>query len=530
MIVRLVYAGTLVAGKLPHGAGKLPRAGSNDTTPHGAPEHERDLSMAELLRSYLCDQWVTATDSGRELLDASTSQPVARWSQQPVDLAAAYHHARTVGGPALRRLTFTERAAILKQLAVYLTDRKEADYYPLSFATGATLFDSKFDVDGGIGVLFAYSSKGRRELPDSTVYLDGAVEPASKDGSFVGQHIYTPRHGLALFINAFNFPVWGMLEKFAPAFLAGIPVVVKPAAQTAYLTERVFADMVGSQLLPPGAISLICATPDGLLDHLTGQDAVAFTGSATTARQLRQHPVVIRESVKFTAEADSLNCAILGPDAVAGEPEFDLFVRELVREMTVKAGQKCTAIRRAFVPSGQLEPVVEALSAKLAKVVVGDPRTEGTTMGALATLGQREELAANLAKLSVDADVVIGGPDSAAARALPDAGAFMVPTVLRGPHRHRRRGAHRRGVRPGGHPDRLREPRRGGRAGRARRGIAGRLGLLLRPGLRPRGGARGGRLPRPDAGGRSRRRPVLHRARLAAADPGARRPRPGRRR
>jgi oxepin-CoA hydrolase/3-oxo-5,6-dehydrosuberyl-CoA semialdehyde dehydrogenase len=391
--------------------------------------------MAELLRSYLCDQWVTpaggATDKALNLLDASTSQPVARWSDEPVDVAAAYHHARTVGGPALRRLTFTERAATLKQLATYLNDRRESDYYPLSLATGATLFDSKFDVDGGIGVLFAYSSKGRRELPDSTVYLDGPVEQFSKDGSFVAQHIYTPRHGLALFINAFNFPVWGMLEKFAPAYLAGIPVVVKPAEQTAYLTAKVFADMVDSQLLPPGAISLVCAAPDGLLDHLTGQDVVSFTGSAATARQLRQHPVVIRESVKFTAEADSLNCAILGPDAVPGEPEFDLFVRELSREITVKAGQKCTAIRRAFVPSEQLDSVIDALAAKLAKVVVGDPRTEGTTMGALATLEQRDELAANLQKLATDTDVVIGGLDSAAAQALPSNGAFVPPTVLR---------------------------------------------------------------------------------------------------
>ncbi len=387
--------------------------------------------MAELLRSYLGDQWYTATDAGTELLDASTSQPVARWSDEPVDVAAAYHHARTVGGPALRRLTFTERAAILKQLALFLNDRRESDYYPLSFATGATLFDSKFDVDGGIGVLFAYSSKGRRELPDSTVYLDGPVEQFSKDGSFVAQHIYTPKHGLALFINAFNFPVWGMLEKFAPAFLAGIPVVVKPAEQTGYLTAKVFADMVESGLLPPGCISLVCAAPDGLLEHLTGQDMVSFTGSAATARQLRQHPTVIGESVKFTAEADSLNCAILGPDAVAGEPEFDLFVRELSREITVKAGQKCTAIRRAFVPSEQVDAVIDALSAKLAKVVVGDPRTEGITMGALATLEQRDELAKNLQKLAADADVVIGGLDSPAAKALPQDGAFVAPTVLR---------------------------------------------------------------------------------------------------
>jgi len=387
--------------------------------------------MAELLRSYLRDEWFTAKDDGLPLLDASTSEPVARWSEEPVDVAGMYDYARSVGGPVLRRLTFTERAAILRQLAGHLNERREADYYPLSYATGATLFDSKFDVDGGIGVLFAYASRGRRELPDSTVYLDGPVEQFAKDGSFVAQHIYTSRHGVALFVNAFNFPVWGMLEKFAPAFLAGIPVVVKPAEQTGYLTAKVFADMVESALLPPGAISLVCGATEGLLDHLTGQDVVSFTGSAATARQLRQHPVVIRESVRFTAEADSLNCAILGPDAVPGEPEFDLFVRELSREITVKAGQKCTAIRRAFVPSGQLEPVIEALTAKLAKVVVGDPRTEGTTMGALATLQQRDELTANLAKLSAAADVVIGGIDSAVGKAVPDTGAFVAPTVLR---------------------------------------------------------------------------------------------------
>jgi oxepin-CoA hydrolase/3-oxo-5,6-dehydrosuberyl-CoA semialdehyde dehydrogenase len=386
--------------------------------------------VADLVRSYLCDAWFTPTDEGLPVLDASTSEVVARWSEQSVDVAAAYQHARQVGGPALRALTFTERAAILKQLAGYLNARRESDYYPLSMATGATLFDSRFDVDGGIGVLFAYSSRGRRELPDSTVYLDGPVEQLSKDGSFVAQHIYTPRHGLALFINAFNFPVWGMLEKFAPAFLAGVPVVVKPAEQTGYLTEKVFADMVESGLLPPGSISLVCAATDGLLDNLTSQDVVAFTGSASTAEQLRKHPVVVSQAVQFTAEADSLNCAVLGPDAVAGEPEFDLFVKELSREMTVKAGQKCTAIRRAFVPSGQIEAVVEALGARLGKVVVGDPRAEGTTMGALATIGQREEFEASLGKLTAVADIAIGGPDSAAAKALPDGGAFAVPTVL----------------------------------------------------------------------------------------------------
>lgn len=387
--------------------------------------------MSEMLRSYLCDQWVTAEDEGIALLDAATGAEVARWSSAPVDVPAMYEHARAVGGPALRALTFTQRAAILRQLAGYLNERREQAYYPLSFASGATLFDSKFDVDGGIGVLFAYASRGRRDLPDAHVYLDGPVEQLAKDGSFVAQHVYTSRRGVAVFINAFNFPVWGMLEKFAPAFLAGVPVVVKPAEQTGYLTARVFADMVGSGLLPAGAISLLCASTDGLLDHLTGQDLVAFTGSASTARTLRQHPVIVRESVKFTAEADSLNCAILGPDAVPGEPEFDLFIRELSREITVKAGQKCTAIRRAFVPSEQRDAVIDALAARLAEVSVGDPRTDGTTMGALATLGQRDEFFANLTRLCADADVVVGGPDALVGGDLATGGAFAAPTVLK---------------------------------------------------------------------------------------------------
>jgi oxepin-CoA hydrolase/3-oxo-5,6-dehydrosuberyl-CoA semialdehyde dehydrogenase len=389
------------------------------------------VAVVDIVRSYLQDEWFTAADEGMPILDASNSEVVARWSTSTVEVAKAYDYARRVGGPALRKLTFTERAAILKQLAGYLNDRREEHYYPASYQTGATLFDSRFDVDGGIGVLFAYASKGRRELPDSHVYTDGPVEQLSKDGSFVAQHIYTPMHGLALFINAFNFPVWGMLEKFAPAFLAGIPVVVKPAEQTGYVTEKVFADMVESQLLPPGAISLICGSTDGLLENLTSQDVLAFTGSAATAAALRTHPAIVRQAVRFTAEADSLNAAILGPDATAGEPEFDLFIRELGRELTVKAGQKCTAIRRAFVPSAELDAVVEALKARLAKVVVGDPRAEGTTVGPLATLEQRDEFLANLDKLTVAADVVIGGPDSTAAAALPDSGAFVAPTVLR---------------------------------------------------------------------------------------------------
>jgi oxepin-CoA hydrolase / 3-oxo-5,6-dehydrosuberyl-CoA semialdehyde dehydrogenase len=380
--------------------------------------------MVRMLRSYAAGAWHEATDDGAELTDASTGAPVGRVSSAGLDIGGMVEYARAVGGPALAELTFTERAAQLKQLALYLNDRRDDTYYPLSACTGATGFDSKFDVDGGIGVLFGYSSRGRRELPDDVVFCDGPPEPQSKDGSFVAQHIYTSRRGVGVFINAFNFPVWGMLEKFAPAFLAGLPVIVKPASVTAYLTEAVFADMVTSGLLPEGSVQLLCGSVGDLMDHLGGQDAVAFTGSADTAARLRAHPSVVAQSVRFTAEADSLNCAILGPDAEPGTPEFDLYVREVVREMTVKAGQKCTAIRRALVPNGAVDAVVEALQERLTKVVVGDPRAEDTTMGPLASLAQRDEVQRSVKALSDAAELVVGGT-------VPDGpGAFFPPTVL----------------------------------------------------------------------------------------------------
>src|SRR6185437_6521224 len=321
-------------------------------------------------------------------------------------------------------------AALLKALAKHLTDRKE-ELYTLSYATGATKSDSWIDIDGGIATLFVYASKGMRELPDAHVYLDGATEALSKSGGFVGQHICVPLEGAAVHINAFNFPVWGMLEKLAPAFLAGVPAIVKPATATSYLTELAFRRIVESGLLPEGAVQLICGGVGDLFDHLTCQDTVAFTGSASTARKLRMHPTVIDHSVRFTAETDSLNSCVLGPDATPGTAEFDLFVREVAREMTVKAGQKCTAIRKAIVPAGIAADVVEALKAALGKIVLGNPRLEEVRMGPVASLAQRREVLGQLAKLEREAQVVCGnGRAVGLAEADADRGAFIPPTLL----------------------------------------------------------------------------------------------------
>ena len=380
-----------------------------------------------LLRSYVAGDWHTAPDEGTPLHDATTGEEVARISSTGIDMAGALAYGRTVGGPALRALTFHQRAALLKALASYLREHRE-ELYALSARTGATLGDSKFDIDGGIGVLFTYSSKGRRELPNDTVYVDGAVEPLSKGGTFVGQHIATPLRGVAIQINAFNFPVWGPLEKFAPAFLAGVPSLIKPASQTAYLTARLVELILASKLLPEGSLQFIAGSVGDLLDHVTEQDLVSFTGSASTANKLRAHPAVVRNSVRFNAEADSLNCSILGPDAKPGSTEFDLYVKQLVNEMTVKAGQKCTAIRRAFVPAEQIDAVAAAASARLAKVTVGDPTGEAR-MGALASLEQREEVRRSLKSLMSVATVVYGDP-----RARRRASARM-PSAARSSHR-----------------------------------------------------------------------------------------------
>ena len=383
-----------------------------------------------VLRSYVSGAWTEPADEGRPVLDAVTGEEVARVSSAGIDLAAALDYGRSSGGPALRELTFHQRAALLKSLGQLLREHRQ-ELYALSARTGATLGDSRFDVDGGIGVLLSYASRAKRELPNDTILAEGAVEPLGKGGTFVGQHILTPLHGVAVQINAFNFPVWGPLEKFAPAFIAGVPSLVKPATQTAYLTARLVELIVDSGLLPAGAIQLVCGSIGGLFDHLGEQDLVSFTGSAATARQLRAHPAIVERSIRFNAEADSLNCSILGPEAGPGTPEFDLYIRQLVTEMTVKAGQKCTAIRRALVPAALADQVAEAARDQLATVVVGNPAEEGVRMGALAGLEQREEVRRSVKALLSAGRIVSGDPDHVdVVGASAERGAFMGPLLL----------------------------------------------------------------------------------------------------
>ncbi|MBO2460755.1 phenylacetic acid degradation bifunctional protein PaaZ [Actinomadura violacea] len=384
-----------------------------------------------VLRSYVSGSWRAPEDEGAPLRDAVTGEEVARISSAGIDLGAALEHGRAVGGPVLRELTFHQRAALLKALGSHLREHRE-ELYALSARTGATLGDSKFDVDGGIGVLLAYASKGKRELPNDTVLVEGAVEPLGRGGTFVGQHLCTPSHGVAVQINAFNFPVWGPLEKLAPAFLSGMPSLIKPASQTAYLTARLVELIVESGLLPEGSVQLVCGDPRDLLDHLTEQDIVAFTGSASTARLLRTHPAIVGNAVRFNAEADSLNCSVLGPDAAPGTPEFDLYVKQLVAEMTVKAGQKCTAIRRALVPAPLIDAVTEAVQERLARVTVGNPADPDVRMGALATLDQREEVRRSLKALTDAGRIVFGDPEHVEVKgADAERGAFMSPVLLR---------------------------------------------------------------------------------------------------
>jgi oxepin-CoA hydrolase/3-oxo-5,6-dehydrosuberyl-CoA semialdehyde dehydrogenase len=384
-----------------------------------------------VLRSYVGGAWVGPAGDGRPAFDAVTGEEVARVSSAGIDMAAALEYGRRAGGPALRELTFHQRAALLKSLGSMLREHRE-ELYALSARAGSTLYDARFDVDGGIGVLLSYASKARRELPNDTVYTEGAAEPLGRGGQFLGQHILTPLHGVAVQINAFNFPVWGPLEKFAPAFIAGMPSLVKPASQTAYLTVRLVELIAASGLLPEGSLQLVCGSAGGLLDHLGEQDLVAFTGSAATARTLRAHPVVVARSVRFNAEADSLNCSILGPDASPGTPEFDLFVEQLIAEMTVKAGQKCTAIRRALVPDAVAGEVTDAVREALAGVVVGNPAEEGVRMGALASRDQLAEVRRSVGELLPAGRLVFGDPDRVeVVGADPERGAFISPLLLR---------------------------------------------------------------------------------------------------
>ncbi|MBL8998099.1 MAG: phenylacetic acid degradation bifunctional protein PaaZ [Gemmatimonadetes bacterium] len=381
------------------------------------------------LQSYAMGEWVTGTGKSTDLFHAVTGERIGEASSGGLDFKGMAAYARTVGGPKLRALTFHERALLLKQMAKYLLERKE-EFYALSAATGATRSDSWVDIEGGIGTFFAYSSRGRREFPNETYHVEGPAESLSKGGTFAGRHICVPLEGVAIQINAFNFPCWGMLEKLAPALLAGVPCIVKPATATSYLTEAMFRAMVESRILPEGAIQLICGSAGDLLSHVTEQDAVAFTGSAATGRMLKEGKAVVENSVRFNMEADSLNCSILGADAGPGTEEFDLFIKEVVREMTTKAGQKCTAIRRTIVPAGMEEAVVKALRARLEKTTIGDPAVEGVRMGPLASKGQVRDVGAAAARIREAGELVFGGGDYAVVGADREKGSFFGPMLM----------------------------------------------------------------------------------------------------
>ena len=382
------------------------------------------------LESFVSGRWISPGKDPVEVRSAVTGDVVANATSGGLDMREALAYARNIGGNNLRRLTFHQRADMLKKLAQYLTERKD-QLYKLSFQTGATRIDNLIDIDGGIGTLFVYAGKGRRELPNSTFMLDGAVESLAKGGTFAGQHILTSLHGVAVHINAFNFPCWGMLEKLAPAILAGVPVVTKPATVTSYVAHAL-ARMIGeSKILPDGAFQFVVGTTGDLFDHLTCQDVVCFTGSAATSEMLQRHPVIAREAVRFVAERDSLNAAILAPDAKPGTPEFDLFVKEVAKEMTVKAGQKCTAIRRALAPSSHVEAVIDALRERLAKVQVGNPELESVRMGPVVGLDQRRDVLSHFAKLKTEAQIVVGDPDNFSVEGADKTrGAFMPPLLL----------------------------------------------------------------------------------------------------
>ena len=385
------------------------------------------------VESYVAGSWQAAAD-GREVHDAVTGTPVATVSSAGVDLAAAHRHARTAGGPALRALTFHERAALLRAVGkMLLADTSEL--YDLSFTTGATRADAGIDVDGGAGALLAYSGIGRRELPNSRVWVDGDVQPLSRDGSFVAQHVNTPRHGVAVQINAFNFPCWGMLEKLASALLAGVPTIVKAATPTAHVAEALVRRIIESGILPHGTLQFVAGRIDGLFALLDEQDSVSFTGAAATARLLQADLVALDRGTRFSAEADSLNAAVLAPSARPDTTEFSLFCDAVVTEMRAKAGQKCTAVRRVIVPQAHLDAVSEALVERLRGVVVGDPADPSTDMGALVGIDQRADVRAAVEQVGgavvFDTTEFVGSTPNGGRSWPPPCFAAMMPTLRR---------------------------------------------------------------------------------------------------
>lgn len=381
------------------------------------------------LGNYVMGQWVEASGKGQTLYHAVTGEPLALAGTEGLDFKAVLNYARQTGNPALRKMSFQERGRMLRALALYLTERKE-QFYHVSYQTGATRADSWIDIEGGFGNLFSNASL-RRKLPDTPFTLDGDPIPLSKGNTFMGHHILVPKEGVAIHINAYNFPVWGMLEKIAVNLMAGVPAVVKPATVTSFLTEAVVREIIASGILPEGALQLICGSAGDMLDHVCSQDVVTFTGSATTGLMLKSHPRILAESVPFNMEADSLNCMVLGKDVEPGQPDWDVFIKELRKEMTVKAGQKCTAVRRVFVPENKLEDVWKSLSAELNKTTIGNPLNEKVRMGALAGKHQREEVIAQVQKLMTNSKLVYGSLDDIQVLdADPQKGAFLSPLLL----------------------------------------------------------------------------------------------------
>ncbi len=381
------------------------------------------------LQNYALGKWTAGEGEGQPLYNAITGDAIATASSKGLDFGEMLEYGRKTGSPALRKMTFHERGQMLKALALHLFDIRKK-FYPISYQTGATKADSWIDIDGGIGTLFAYASL-RKNFPNETYYVDGEAASLSKGGTFIGHHIMVPKRGVAVHINAFNFPVWGMLEKIAVNLLAGVPAVVKPATITSFLTEAFVKDIVDSGILPEGALQLICGSANGILDHVGSQDVVTFTGSASTGRMLKSHPNILENSVPFNMEADSLNCSVLGEDAVPGTPEFDLFIKEVRKEMTVKCGQKCTAIRRVIVPENLVEDVQIALGKELAKTTIGDPAVEGVRMGALAGKVQVQEVRERIAQLANTSQIVYGDVENfEVIGANKEKGAFLSPVLM----------------------------------------------------------------------------------------------------
>lgn len=385
--------------------------------------------MTKVLENYALGKWIAGDGEGQALHNAVNGEEIARASSSGLDFGAMLDYGRKVGSPVLAKMTFHERGRMLKALALHLLEKKEI-FYKLSWATGATRMDSWIDIEGGIGNLFAYSSL-RRQFPNLPYYVDGDYAPLSKKGSFIGHHIMVPKEGVAVHINAYNFPIWGMLEKIAVNLLAGMPAIVKPATVTSYLTQAMVKEIHASGILPDGALQLVVGSARGILDNIDSQDVVTFTGSASTGLLLRSHPRILEKAVPFNMEADSLNAAVLGQDAEPGSPEFDLFIKEVRKEMTVKCGQKCTAIRRILVPEDRIEAVQTALASQLAKTTIGDPQVEGVRMGALAGMEQVEDVRSKVRELLEESQLVYGDLEQVElSGAEAGKGAFLSPMLL----------------------------------------------------------------------------------------------------